>query len=148
MKRAILLLALVLSSGLLFASESSAIASVSASSIASKLYPTYKGFGTIVGEDFHPVLKYFSTEMKKDFNFEWTENNFSPNVRVMLSRITPYLSEIMPIKNIVFSKPESEDDRVSFSFILTASNDALYEGSAVVETKDSNKIVAISVDKK
>ena len=94
------------------------------------------------------MLKYFSTEMKKDFNFEWTENNFSPNVRVMLSRITPYLSEIMPIKNIVFSKPESEDDRVSFSFILTASNDALYEGSAVVETKDGNKIVAISVDKK
>ena len=140
-------LVLILTSVLfVFSSEASALVSVASSSIPEKLNPIYKGFGSIVSEDSSDKLKYFALELKKTFSFEWTEDNFEENVKVMLSKVTPFLSDIMPIKTIVFSKPIEDEDTISFSFMLTAKDDRTHSGAAVIENKDDPKILAFTLD--
>lgn len=125
-----------------FATKETALAGGAAAFHSEAMMPNIKGFGQIVNPQKHPELEAFTKEMMKSFSFEWTEQNFSPKVKKMLSQTSSSLAKMLPVSSIVYSNLKQDSHNLSFSYLARSKDNVTFKGSVVIE---EGKIVAISV---
>lgn len=128
----------------IFATQRSGAVASSGVYSSKKVLPSYDGFGTVSDVSTNETVLNFTKELQKEFSLDWTEENFHPSVKKMLSASSRELASLMPIKNIVYSSLTTTSSSVSFSFYAISQKDEGYKGSAVIE---NGKIIALTLEK-
>lgn len=117
-----------------------------ADSVFSRVNPEYSLLGEVYSENSNEVFTTFSSYLKQEFSFGWCENYFHSDVKKMLSKITSELSEMLPVKNVVFLKFNDEKYNKSFMFVAENNNKTIFIGSVVLD--ENLKILALDIKRR
>lgn len=115
----------------------------SSNTVLTKINPEYVSFGEVYSENTNVIYKTFASYLKESFSYKWSESYFNAEVKTMLSNITRELSEMLPVKSVVFSKINDEKNNKSFMFIAENNEGKKYVSSVVLD--DSLKIIALDI---